>query len=357
MNYTTQEYANDVVFSVLEACNEANVEHPTLVSESGRAVVAHHAVLVTEVLGVSEFDAQGVPETLPDDATPVVRKLWATYRELTRKNVLEAYHDATEYKEECLTLFSLGHLTLSERVAAENLFWAVCQKVLKVARELDEMPEELETLERQLADTYFCNFSVFQSLPDSWAIDQLFPIMPIHRLTERPNRRAVLADITCDSDGKIEHFIDRRDVKDVLELHSINQDDYFIGIFLVGAYQEILGDLHNLFGDTNAVQVSLGPSGGYLIDHVVSGDTVTEVLNYVSYSKDDLVARVRRFAEEALRKGTMTLDQSRQLLRAYEDGLAGYTYLEREVDAPALAATGQLRLVEKADPGRSSTGT
>ena len=358
MNYTTQEYANDVVFSVLEACNEANVEHPTLVSESGRAVVAHHAVLVTEVLGVSEFDAQGVPDVLPEEASPVVRKLWATYRELTRKNVLEAYHDATEYKEECLTLFSLGHLTLADRVAAENLFWAVCQKVLRTARELDEMPEELETLERQLADTYFCNFSVFQSLPDSWAIDQLFPIMPIHRLTERPGRRAVLADITCDSDGKIEHFIDRRDVKDVLELHAINQDDYFIGIFLVGAYQEILGDLHNLFGDTNAVQVSLGPSGGYLIDHVVSGDTVTEVLNYVSYSKDDLVARVRRFAEEALRKGTMTLDQSRQLLRAYEDGLSGYTYLEREVDAPAAAMSGQqLRLVEKPEPGRSSTGT
>jgi len=168
----------------------------------------------------------------------------------------------------------------------------------------------------------------------------------------------VLADITCDSDGKIEHFIDRRDVKDVLELHPINQDDYFIGIFLVGAYQEILGDLHNLFGDTNAVQVSLGPSGGYLIDHVVSGDTVTEVLNYVSYSKDDLVARVRRFAEEALRKGTMTLDQSRQLLRAYEDGLSGYTYLEREVDAPAAAMSGQqLRLVEKPEAGRSSTGT
>jgi len=299
-----------------------------------------------------------LPDTLPEDASPVVRKLWATYRELTRKNVLEAYHDATEYKEECLTLFSLGHLTLADRVAAENLFWAVCQKVLRTARELDEMPEELETLERQLADTYFCNFSVFQSLPDSWAIDQLFPIMPVHRLTERPSRRGVLADITCDSDGKIEHFIDRRDVKDVLELHPINQDDYFIGIFLVGAYQEILGDLHNLFGDTNAVQVSLGPNGGYLIDHVVSGDTVTEVLNYVSYSKDDLVARVRRFAEEALRKGTMTLDQSRQLLRAYEDGLSGYTYLEREVDAPAAAMSGQqLRLVEKVEPGRSSTGT
>ncbi|HXX32739.1 MAG TPA: biosynthetic arginine decarboxylase, partial [Myxococcaceae bacterium] len=338
MNYTTEEYANDVVFGVMEACQAAGVPHPTLVSESGRAVVAHHAVLVTEVLGVSEFDTQGVPEVLPEGTTPVVRKLWSTFRELSRKNLLEGYHDAAEYKEECLTLFSLGHLTLDQRVAAENLYWAICHKILRTAREMDEMPEELETLERQLADTYFCNFSVFQSLPDSWAIDQLFPVMPIHRLLEKPARRGVLADITCDSDGKIEHFIDRREVKDVLELHAINSDDYYIGIFLVGAYQEILGDLHNLFGDTHAVQVSLGPTGGYLIDHVVSGDTVTEVLNYVSFSRDDLVARVRRFAEVALRAGRISLDESRMLLRAYEDGLSGYTYLEREVDAPAMAA-------------------
>ena len=358
MNYTTEEYANDVVFGVMEACQAAGVPHPTLVSESGRAVVAHHAVLVTEVLGVSEFDTQGVPEVLPEGTTPVVRKLWSTFRELSRKNLLEGYHDAAEYKEECLTLFSLGHLTLDQRVAAENLYWAICHKILRTAREMDEMPEELETLERQLADTYFCNFSVFQSLPDSWAIDQLFPVMPIHRLLEKPARRGVLADITCDSDGKIEHFIDRREVKDVLELHAINSDDYYIGIFLVGAYQEILGDLHNLFGDTHAVQVSLGPTGGYLIDHVVSGDTVTEVLNYVSFSRDDLVARVRRFAEVALRAGRISLDESRMLLRAYEDGLSGYTYLEREVDAPAMAATGQLRLVERAEPAaKSQTGT
>jgi arginine decarboxylase len=321
-------------------------------------VVAQHAVLVTEVLGVSEFNTQGVPDVLPEATTPVVKKLWSTFRELTRKNLIEGYHDASEYKEECLTLFSLGHLTLDQRVAAENLYWAICHKLLRMARELDEMPEELEQLERQLADTYFCNFSVFQSLPDSWAIDQLFPVMPIHRLLEAPTRRAVLADITCDSDGKIEHFIDRREVKDVLELHPVNQDDYYIGIFLVGAYQEILGDLHNLFGDTHAVQVSLGPTGGYLIDHVVSGDTVTEVLNYVSFSRDDLVARVRGFAEVALRAGRLSLDESRMLLRAYEDGLAGYTYLEREVDAPAMAANGQLRLVEKAEPASSPrTGT
>ncbi|MFN0063156.1 MAG: biosynthetic arginine decarboxylase [Myxococcaceae bacterium] len=359
MNYTTEEYANDVVFSVMEACNLANVEHPTLVSESGRAVVAHHAVLVTDVLGVSEFDVSAIPEVLPDAAPPVVRNLLGTYREVTRKNLLESYHDATEYKEDCLSLFSLGHLTLEQRVTAENLYWAICQKILKLARELDELPEELETLERQLSDTYFCNFSVFQSLPDSWAIDQLFPITPIHRLHEKPTRRGVLADITCDSDGKIDHFIDRRDVKDVLELHSLNDDDYYLGIFLVGAYQEILGDLHNLFGDTHAVQVSLAPNGGYLIDNVVSGDTVTEVLNYVSYNRDDLVARMRKFTETALRSGRITLDESRQLLRAYEDGLAGYTYLEREVDAKSVAQT-SLRLVTEAPAvpqSKPSTGT
>ncbi|MBI3184235.1 MAG: biosynthetic arginine decarboxylase [Myxococcales bacterium] len=345
MNYTTEEYANDVVFSVMEACELAQVPHPMLVSESGRAVVAHHAVLVTEVLGVSEYDVATVPDRLPDNGPQVLKNLLATFRDVTRKNLLEAWHDAAEYKEECLTLFSLGHLTLDERVTAETLFWALCQKIMKIARDLDEMPEELEPLERLLADTYFCNFSVFQSLPDSWAIDQLFPVMPIHRLGEKPARRVVLGDITCDSDGKIDHFIDRREVKDVLELHSLDDNEYYLGIFLVGAYQEILGDLHNLFGDTNAVQVSMAPTGGYLIDRVVPGDTVTEVLNYVSYHKDDLVAKLRRFAEVALRAGRLTLDESRQLLRIYEDGLSGYTYLEREVDAKSFHAQSQLRLV------------
>jgi arginine decarboxylase len=227
---------------------------------------------------------------------------------------------------------------------------------MRIAREAGEIPEELEALEKQLSDTYFCNFSVFQSLPDSWAIDQLFPIMPIHRLAERPSRRAVLADITCDSDGKIDHFIDKREVKDALELHSLNNDDYYLGIFLVGAYQEILGDLHNLFGDTHAVQVSLGPNGGYLIDHVVEGDTVTEVLNYVSYNKDDLVAKLRKSTEVALRNGKLTLDESRQLLRMYEEGLSGYTYLEREVDASFVAGHGQqLRLVPT-ETGAASGG-
>ena len=339
MNYTTEEYANDVVFSVMEVCDAAGVPHPHLVSESGRAVVAHHAVLVTEVLGNSDFDPPRLPASPPDDAHSVIRNLYAAYRELTNKNLLETYHDAQAYKDEVLTLFSLGHLKLEQRVLAENLFWAICHKVLRVAQELGDLPEELEALEHKLSDTYYCNFSVFQSLPDCWAINQLFPVMPIHRLGERPTRRVVLADITCDSDGKIEKFIDKREVKDDLELHTLDSEAYHLGIFLVGAYQEILGDLHNLFGDTHAVQVSLAPGGGYLIDRVVEGDSVTEVLNYVAYNKDDLMMRVRNLAERAFRKGAITLDESRQILRAYETGLSGYTYIEREVDAQSVAAT------------------
>jgi arginine decarboxylase len=330
MNYTLQEYANDLVFSLQEICDGAGVAPPTIVTESGRAVVAHHSMLVVDALGVGEFDVGKSPETLPDNASRVVRNLFDTWRDISTKNVREAYHDALEYREEALSLFSLGSLSLPERVVAEDIFWAICQKILKLVREMREVPEEFEGLERNLSDTYFCNFSMFQSLPDIWAIDQLFPIMPIHRLGEEPTRRAVLADITCDSDGKIDHFIDRRDVKNVLELHPLNGDDeYYLGIFLAGAYQEILGDLHNLFGNTNTVHVSLAPGGGYQIEHVVTGDTVTDVLKYVSYAREDLVARVRRFAEQAVRTNGMSLEETRSLLRMYEDGLSGYTYLER----------------------------
>jgi arginine decarboxylase len=329
MNYTMQEYANDVVYGIKEACEAGGAPHPTLVSESGRAVVAHHAVLITDVLGVSEQGMETPGDKFPETSHRIVKDLFVTHRDLTRKNFLEAYHDATADKDEVLQLFTLGNLSLPDRVLAENLFWTICQKVLRFAKELDEMPEDLEHLERTLSDTYFCNFSVFQSLPDSWAIDQLFPIAPIHRLNEEPTRRAVLADITCDSDGKIDHFIDRRDVKDVLELHPLTGDDYYVGIFLVGAYQEILGDMHNLFGDTNDVQVTLG-TGGYQIEHVLTGDTVSEMLSYVAYNKDELVMRLRRSVEAALRSEKMSLEESRVLLRRYEAGLSGYTYLERD---------------------------
>jgi arginine decarboxylase len=329
LNYTLQEYANDIVFGIMEVCDAHDVPHPAIVSESGRATVAHHAVLVMDVLGISEFSLGKLPSAPPEDAEPSLRNLFETYREVSRKNLLESYHDAMGYRDECMSLFNLGHLSLEHRGLAEDLFWGTCQKILKITRTLSPVPEELEGLERLLADSYFCNFSVFQSMPDSWAIDQLFPIVPIHRLDEEPTSRAVLADITCDSDGKIDHFIDRRDVKDVLELHPFHEGrPYYLGAFLVGAYQEILGDLHNLFGDTNTVHVSLAEDGTYRIDGVVAGDTVADVLRYVRYNRSDLMARVRQAAETALRAKRMTLEESRNLLRLYEEGLAGYTYLE-----------------------------
>lgn len=329
-NYTLQEYANDVVYYTLETCDAADVPHPTLVSESGRAVVAHHAVIVTEVLGVAEMDPASVPETVDEDADPVLRSLHELYREVSRKNFLETYHDAVQAKEEILSLFSLGHLSLDQRVMADNIYWALCRRIQRIAREVADKHEDLEPLERSLADIYFLNFSLFQSVPDSWAVDQLFPIVPLHRLQEEPARRAVLADITCDSDGKIDQFIDRRDVKDVLEVHPLTDEPYYLGIFLVGAYQESLGDLHNLFGNTNQVMVSTMEGGGYRIEHVEPGESVTQVLEYCGHRRNELLARMRRACEDALQAGRITLEDSREILKFYDTGLSGYTYLERE---------------------------
>jgi len=337
MNYTLQEYVNDVVYGVQEICDQREVPHPTLVSESGRATVAHHAALLLDVLGVVEFAAHPIPDELPSDAEPALVNLFHAFHEASVDNPIEVYHDTLAARDDCRTLFKLGHLSLDHRGLAEDLFWAVCRKLRDRLREpeetTDEPPEELRALERELADTYFCNFSVFQSVPDSWAIEQVFPVMPIHLLDQPPTRRGVLADITCDSDGKMDHFIDRAEDKRVLELHRFTGEPYYLGVFLVGAYQEILGDLHNLLGDTNTLTVSLDPDagpGGYTIDEVVAGDTVTDVLRYVSYSRRDLLARVRRFAERALREGRMTREESRHLIEVYDQGLAGYTYLERD---------------------------
>src|ERR1700726_3126727 len=321
LNYTLQEYANDIVFGVMEVCDHDEVPHPILVSESGRATVAHHAVLIVEALGVAEFSVGKLPRQLPLDAELPLKHLFETHREVSRKNLLESYHDAIAYRDECLSLFNLGHLSLENRGLAEDHFWATCQKILKITRTLPQVPEDLEGLERTLADTYFCNFSVFQSLPDSWAIDHLFPILPIHRLQEEPANRAVIADITCDSDGKIDHFIDRRDVKNVIELHSLQPGSpYYLGAFLVGAYQEILGDLHNLFGDTTTVHVRLSDTGETILDSVIKGDTVREVLNYVQFSSDAQVSRLRRDVEVALREGRLGYEESGLLLRFYEEG-------------------------------------
>lgn len=330
VNYTLQEYANDVVYYTAQTCDAAGVAHPTLVTEAGRAVVAPHAVLVTEVLGVTRLIPDGTVE-VPEGETvhAVVRTLGELYREVSRKNFLEVYHDALYNKEQVLSLFSLGHLSLKERVWAERLFWALCARILNIARDEPEAPEELSGLEASLADIYYCNFSLFQSLPDVWAVDQLFPVVPLHRLDERPERRAVLADVTCDSDGKITRFIGARDVADVLPVHALRDDPYYLGVFLVGAYQESLGDLHNLFGKINALNVRTG-AGGYRIEHVEAGDTVLEVLRVAGYSRDRLVALVRQGLEEALAAGRIDLEDTRRIQRFFEEGLAGYTYLERE---------------------------
>lgn len=328
VNYTLQEYANDVIYHVQNVCDEVGVAHPTIVTESGRAIAAYHSTLVFNVLGVSGMGEADVPPEPPPDAEQPLIDLQETYRSLTAKNLLESYHDTQQALDQALNLFSLGYLSLEQRCVAENLYWAITRKIQKQARELDYFPEELEGIDAMLSDTYFCNFSLFQSMPDSWAIKQLFPIMPIHRLEEQPSRPAVLGDITCDSDGKVDAFIDRRDVKRTLLLHPFDGGDYYLGAFLLGAYQEILGDLHNLFGDTNAVHVRLGPTGEIILDSVIKGDTVREVLNYVQFSSDQLVTKLRRDVEAALREGRLSYEESGALLHYYEEGLHGYTYLE-----------------------------
>ncbi len=328
VNYTLQEYANDVVFRVKSVCEEAGVPHPIIISESGRAVVAYHSLLVFDVLGVSNFDRYTAPTEMPADAPQPISDLFSIYRDLSKKNIIESYHDAVQAADEAMNLFNLGYLSIELRALNERLFWALCGKMLKLVRELDFVPEELQGLEALLSDTYFCNFSIFQSMPDSWAIKQLFPIMPIHRLNEPPTRRAVLGDITCDSDGKIDQFIDLRDVRNTLELHPYDGKPYYLGAFLLGAYQEILGDLHNLFGDTNAVHVSLEDNGEINLDAVIKGDTVREVLHYVQYSAEELASRMRKDVERAVRAGKLSIDEARQLQSFYESGLEGYTYLE-----------------------------
>jgi arginine decarboxylase len=328
VNYTLQEYANDVIYHAQNVCDEAGVPHPTIVTESGRAIAAYHSVLVFNVLGVSGLGEEEAPQELPSDPEQPVIDLQETLRSVNSRNLLEAYHDAQQALDSALNLFSLGYLPLQQRCIAETLFWSICRKVQKMSRELEFFPEELEGLDAMLSDTYFCNFSLFQSMPDSWAINQLFPIMPIHRLGEKPGRHAVLGDITCDSDGKVDQFIDRRDVKRTLALHEFNGSDYYLGAFLVGAYQEILGDLHNLFGDTNAVHVRLSPSGEVILDEVIKGDTVREVLDYVQFKTDFLVARLRRSVETAVREGRLGYEEAGRLIHFYEEGLHGYTYLE-----------------------------
>jgi arginine decarboxylase len=326
-NYSTQNYANDVVAEVKEACAARDLPVPTLVSESGRALASHQSVLVFDVLGTSEAPYQDPIEAPTADDHALLRELYDTYRSIGSRNYQEAYHDAVQFKEEAISLFSFGYLSLTERAKIERLYWSCCRRILDIVRHEDYVPDDLENLEKSLASIYYINLSVFQSAPDSWAIDQLFPILPIHRLDEEPTCRGTLADLTCDSDGKIEQFIDLRDVKPFLELHAPKPDEpYYLGMFLGGAYQEIMGNLHNLFGDTNAVHIHLTPKG-YQIEHVVKGDTMTEVLGYVQYDSEDLIENIRRRTEQALQDNTITLEESQLLLQHYEHSLSRYTYL------------------------------
>lgn len=325
-NYTIQNYAYDVVAEVQETCTERGLPVPTLISESGRAIASHQSVLVFDVLGVTETPHGAIPVPTEQDHL-ILRNLYITLEQLSPENYQEAYHDAIQFKEEAISLFSFGYLSLTERAQAERLFWQICDRVLQITRYQNYVPDDLEPLEQIMATTYYCNFSVFQSVPDSWAIDQLFPIMPIHRLHEEPTCRGTLADLTCDSDGKIDRFIDLRDVKSVLELHQFNPGEpYYLGLFLAGAYQEILGDLHNLFGDTDAVHIQLTPNG-YKIEQVIKGDSLTEVLQYVQYSREGMLENLRRETERALEAKQISLLEARMLLQNYEHSLNGYTYL------------------------------
>jgi len=328
VNYSLQEYANDVVYHVQNACDEAGVPHPTIISESGRAIVAYHSMLIFGVLGVSEQGGMGEVQEPAADAEQPLHDLWESYQNINIRNLLESYHDAQQSLDTAMNLFASGYLPLDQRSAVENIYWAICRRICKLTKSLDYVPEELEGLEAALSDTYFCNFSLFQSIPDSWAIKQLFPVMPIHRLNERPSRAAVLGDVTCDSDGKIDQFIDRRDVKRTLPLHTWQSEPYYLGAFLIGAYQEILGDLHNLFGDTNAVHVSTDERGEVVVDAVIKGDTVREVLDYVEFDSNQLVQRLRDSIEQAVREGRICDSQAGRFLKFYEEGLGGYTYLE-----------------------------
>jgi arginine decarboxylase len=330
MNYTLNEYASDVVYRVASVCNARDIPHPMIVSESGRAIAAYHSVLIFNALGSSALDKFRVAEYSGDAEVPQpVQDLFEAFRSVSERRLVECYHDAITAREQVLQMFNLGLLSLEFRGLAERVYWATLAKIRDVCRRLDKRPEELDDLESILSDTYFCNFSVFQSLPDSWAIDQLFPIMPIHRLDERPTRTGVLADITCDSDGKIDRFVSHRDVKRTLELHELREsEEYYLAAFLVGAYQETLGDLHNLFGDTHVVHIRLHPEGGWWIEEIVKGDTANKVLEYMEYDVEELYPALARDCERAIRDGRMTIAESQLLKRFYEGELNGYAYLE-----------------------------
>jgi arginine decarboxylase len=328
-NYSLQEYCSDIVETVMTTLDEAEIEHPAIVTESGRATVAYYSVLLFNILDVSRFETHPLPETLADDTPEQILNLMETARSMTPKNIHETLNDIIYYRDEVLQLFRHGMVTLRHRALAEQIFWHVVSNISRKARELRRIPEDMDNLDALLADTYYGNFSVFQSLPDVWAIDQLFPVMPIHRLNEQPTRRAILADITCDCDGKIDRFIDQHDVQNSLPLHELRAgEEYYLGVFLVGAYQETLGDLHNLMGDTHVVTVRITENGHVRYQNEIEGDSVADVLSYVEYDTKAMTERLRKLAEIAVQEGRITPRDRRLIMKMYENGLRGYTYFE-----------------------------
>ena len=328
VNYSIQEYVNDCVYTFVDAANKSNIEHPNLITESGRSLSAHHSVLLIDVLETASLPE--MPEEFEAKETDhqLVKDLYEIWDNLNPRNMLEDWHDAEQIREEALQLFSHGIVDLKTRAEIEAMYWSVCHEINNLAKHMKHVPEELRGLDKILADKYFCNFSLFQSLPDSWAIDQLFPIMPIQRLNERPTRNATLQDITCDSDGKIANFVTDGHIGNVLPLHPLKKNEpYYLGVFLVGAYQEILGDMHNLFGDTNAAHISV-KDGKYCIDQIFDGETVEEVLDYVQYNPKKLVRQLEQWVTKSVKEGKISLDEGKEFLGTYRNGLFGYTYLQ-----------------------------
>lgn len=330
VNYSEQEYANDVVSTLQTLCDEKGIPHPNIITECGRALVAHHSVLICNVTGRNDLRRPEPPKPAGKSDPSIMQDMQYIFEKINKDNINECYNDLMQTKNESLNLFVYGVLSLEQRAWCESMYFAISTKMLALAKVTPDCDDIVKSLQEELCDTYFCNFSVFQSVPDSWAVGQLFPVMPIHRLEEEPDHEATLADLTCDSDGKIEKFIDTEtgEYKKTIKIHEYTEKNpYYLGVFLTGAYQEILGDLHNLFGDTDAVHVSM-TEAGYTIDHYVPGDTVTEVLTYVQYGRTELVDSVRQAAEESIQRGTITKQEAKLLIRNYEDGLSGYTYLE-----------------------------
>ena len=328
VNYSIQEYVNDSISTLVDVSDKNGIPHPNTITESGRALTAHHSVLIFEVLETATLPEWDDEEEIAPDAHELVQELYSIWDSLNQNKMLEAWHDAQQIREEALDLFSHGIVDLKTRAQIERLYWSITREINQIAGGLKHAPDEFRGLSKLLADKYFCNFSLFQSLPDSWAIDQIFPIMPIQRLDEKPERSATLQDITCDSDGKIANFISTRNVAHYLPVHSLKKTEpYYLAVFLVGAYQEILGDMHNLFGDTNAVHVSVNEKG-YNIEQIIDGETVAEVLDYVQYNPKKLVRTLETWVTKSVKEGKISLEEGKEFLSNYRSGLYGYTYLE-----------------------------